>query len=88
MWVLVGASPTAPTSNGQPDVEGFKAGSMGEGLREPQNRGNLWLATATAGVHVEPKESPLITGGDRFPAWLVIKRGKKMLERLRYSLRK
>jgi hypothetical protein len=32
MWVLVGASPTGPTANGQPDVEHFKAGGMGEEL--------------------------------------------------------
>jgi hypothetical protein len=30
MWVLVGASPTGPTSNGQPGTEDFKAGSTGE----------------------------------------------------------
>jgi hypothetical protein len=32
MWVSVGASPTGPTSNGQPDVKDFKAGSMGKDL--------------------------------------------------------
>jgi hypothetical protein len=35
----VGASPTSPTSNGQPDVEDFKSGSMGEGLRAPSEPG-------------------------------------------------
>jgi hypothetical protein len=30
MWVLVGANPTGPTSNGQPDVEDLEAGSMGK----------------------------------------------------------
>jgi hypothetical protein len=35
MWVLVGASPTGPISNGQLDVEDFKAGSMGEELNAP-----------------------------------------------------
>jgi hypothetical protein len=39
----------------------------------PQNRTFFLPATATTGVHVEPKKSPLVTGGDRFPAWLVIK---------------
>jgi hypothetical protein len=32
MWVSEGASPAGPTSNGQPDVEDFDAGSMGEEL--------------------------------------------------------
>jgi hypothetical protein len=39
MWVLVGASPTGPTSNGQPEVEEFKAGSMEEGLSAPSGSG-------------------------------------------------
>jgi hypothetical protein len=38
----------------------------------PQTRGKFWPATATTGVHVGPKESPLVTGGERIPAWLVI----------------
>jgi hypothetical protein len=50
MWVLVDASSTAPTSNGQPDVEDFKAGSMGRSLVQSQNRGNFWPATATFGM--------------------------------------
>jgi hypothetical protein len=37
----------------------------------PQSRDNFWPATATTGVHVEPKRIPLVTGVDRFPAWLV-----------------
>jgi hypothetical protein len=56
MWDLVGASPTGPTSNGQPDVEDFKAGSMGEELGAPPDRVNFWPATATSVVHVEPKK--------------------------------
>jgi hypothetical protein len=43
----------------------------------PQNRGELVSATATTGVHVKLKESPLVTGGDRFPAWLVIRKEEK-----------
>jgi hypothetical protein len=39
MWVLVGASPTGPTSIGQPDVEDFKAGSTGEKLSAPSEPG-------------------------------------------------
>jgi hypothetical protein len=35
MWVLVGAHLTGPASNGQPDVEDFKAGSMREELSAP-----------------------------------------------------
>jgi hypothetical protein len=35
MWVSVGASPTGLTSNGQPDVEDFKADSMGEEFSAP-----------------------------------------------------
>jgi hypothetical protein len=40
MWVLEGASPTGPTFNGQPDVDDFKAGSTGEKLSAPSERGN------------------------------------------------
>jgi hypothetical protein len=39
MWVLVGASPTGPTLNGQPDVEDLKAGNMGEELSAPSGPG-------------------------------------------------
>jgi hypothetical protein len=39
MWALVGASPTGPTSNGQPDREDFKAGSMGEEFDAPSESG-------------------------------------------------
>jgi hypothetical protein len=39
MPVLVGASPTGSTSNGQPGVEDFKAGSMGEELSAPSGPG-------------------------------------------------
>jgi hypothetical protein len=39
----------------------------------PQNRGNFWPATAALVVHVEPRRIPLVIGGDRFPARLVIK---------------
>jgi hypothetical protein len=42
MWVLVGASPTGPISNGQPDVEDFKAGSMGEELSAPSEQGVIF----------------------------------------------
>jgi hypothetical protein len=35
MWDLVGASPTGPTSIGQPDVEDLKAAIMGEELSAP-----------------------------------------------------
>jgi hypothetical protein len=34
---------------------------------------NLWPATATLVVHVNQGQLPLVTGGDRIPAWLVIK---------------
>jgi hypothetical protein len=78
-WGLVDASPEGPTSNGQ-SVEDLKAGSMGT-LENPQNRGNFWPATppatATTVVHVEPTRTPLVTGGDRSPAWLVKKKKKK-----------
>jgi hypothetical protein len=39
--LAVGASPTGPTSNGQPNVEDFMAGSMGRGSEHPQNGGYL-----------------------------------------------
>jgi hypothetical protein len=39
MWVLVGANPTGPPSNGQPDVEDLKAGSMGGELSAPLELG-------------------------------------------------
>jgi hypothetical protein len=39
MFVLVGASLTCPTSNGQPDVEDLEAGSMGEELSAPPQSG-------------------------------------------------
>jgi hypothetical protein len=39
MWVLVGARPTGPTSNGQPDVEVFKAGNIGEKHSAPSKLG-------------------------------------------------
>jgi hypothetical protein len=39
MWILVGASPTAPASNGQPNVEDFKAGGMAEELSAPLESG-------------------------------------------------
>jgi hypothetical protein len=41
MWVLVGASPTGPTSNGQLDVEDLEAGSMGEKFGEPPEPGYI-----------------------------------------------
>jgi hypothetical protein len=56
MWVLVGASPTGPTLNGQPDIEDFKAGSMGECLAHPQNRGALRPAHYYELVYVEPRK--------------------------------
>jgi hypothetical protein len=37
--LLVGASPTGPTSNGQPDVEDIKFGSMGEEVSAPPEPG-------------------------------------------------
>jgi hypothetical protein len=62
MWGSVGASPTGPTSNGQPDVEDYKAGSMGEELSAPGVIVNqpllLGPATATAAVQVEPRKIP------------------------------
>jgi hypothetical protein len=39
MWFLVGASPTGPTLNGQPDVDDFKAGGMGWELCAPSEPG-------------------------------------------------
>jgi hypothetical protein len=69
---LVGASPTGPTSNGQPDVEEFKAGSMGEELSAPSETDHFFPATATLVVHVEPKVThPPITGGNIYPPGLV-----------------
>jgi hypothetical protein len=56
MWVLVGASPTGPTLNGQPDMEDFKAGSMRESLAHPQNRGALRPAHYYELVNVEPRK--------------------------------
>jgi hypothetical protein len=41
LWVLVGASPTGPTSNGQPDVEDFEGGEKGEELNEPSDLGEI-----------------------------------------------
>jgi hypothetical protein len=58
MWILVGASRTGSTLNGQPDVEDFKVGSMGEELRAPSESGYFWPATATLLVHVEPRRIP------------------------------
>jgi hypothetical protein len=40
MWVLVGAGPTGPTSNGQPDVEESKARRRGAKLSVPSEPGN------------------------------------------------
>jgi hypothetical protein len=57
MWVIVGASPTDPTLNGQPDIENLKAGSMGESLAHPQNRGASRPAHYIGLVYVEPKKS-------------------------------
>jgi hypothetical protein len=38
----------------------------------PQNLGNFWPATATLVVHVAPRRiSPVESGGERYPAWLV-----------------
>jgi hypothetical protein len=39
MWVIVGASSRGPSSNGQPDVEDCKAGSVGEELSAPSDSG-------------------------------------------------
>jgi hypothetical protein len=39
MWVLVGAHPTGPTSNGQPDVEDLVAAIMGKELSAPPELG-------------------------------------------------
>jgi hypothetical protein len=41
----------------------------------PQNWGEFRPATAALVVHVEATESPLVKGGDKFPAWLVIRYG-------------
>jgi hypothetical protein len=38
----------------------------------PEVHVQVWPATATIVVRVETKESPLVKGGDIFPAWLVI----------------
>jgi hypothetical protein len=35
----------------------------------PRNRGVYWPATAILVVHVQPRRTPLKTGGDSFPAW-------------------
>jgi hypothetical protein len=75
MWDLVGASPTGPTLNGQPDIEDFKAGFMGERLAHPQNRGALRPAHYYELVYLEPRKNPpLVTGSEIFPARLVIKK--------------
>jgi hypothetical protein len=44
MWVLVGASPTGPTLNGQPDIEDFKANSTGEKPSAPSEPGSFKAA--------------------------------------------
>jgi hypothetical protein len=36
--------------------------------------GDFWPATAATGVRMEAKRIPLVTGGDRFTAWLVFKK--------------
>jgi hypothetical protein len=41
-------------------------------LEHPQKCGESWLATATLVVHSEPRRIPLVIGGDRSSAWLVI----------------
>jgi hypothetical protein len=75
MWVLVGASPTGPTSNGQPDIEEVKAGSTGEKPSAPSKPGVVKAcAPPRQWCTWNQKESPLVTGGDRVPAWLVIKK--------------
>jgi hypothetical protein len=71
MWVLAGASPTGPASNGQPDVEDFKAGITGEELGAPSEPG-YFLAGHCYYRSARGTKPPLVTGGDRFPAWLVI----------------
>jgi hypothetical protein len=55
---LVRASPTGPTSNRQPDVEHFKAGSMGENLVHHQSQGNSRPATTTTLAFVDPRRIP------------------------------
>jgi hypothetical protein len=71
MWVLVGASPTDPTSNGQSDVEDVEAGSIGRSIVPPLSLNKkmglpllhlarhfyIWPATAT---FVERVEFPYI----------------------------
>jgi hypothetical protein len=71
MWASVGASPTL---KGQPDIEDFKAGSTGEKLKSTHRIILIQgLRNTTLWVYVEPRIIPLVTGGDRFPAWLVKK---------------
>jgi hypothetical protein len=56
-WML-GVSSTGPTSNGQPDVEDLKPGSMVEELSVTSEPGKVLAFTATTVVHVEPKRLP------------------------------
>jgi hypothetical protein len=74
MWVLESASPTGPTSNGQPDVEDFKAGSMREELNAPSEPRYFYRPLLLPECMWNQNESPLVAGGDKFPAWLVIKK--------------
>jgi hypothetical protein len=65
---ILGASPTDPASNGQPDVEDLEAGSMGRSLVHPLEEAGYFLpATATLVLNVEPRRHPppLVAGGDR-----------------------
>jgi hypothetical protein len=73
MWVLVGASPTGLTLNGQPDIEDFKSGSTGEKPSAPSESGYFkTCALPQQWCTWNQEETSLVTGGDRFPAWLVI----------------
>jgi hypothetical protein len=58
MWLLVGASPTGPTSIGQPDVEDLEAGSLEEELSAPTEPGSCLAChcymCSTCGTKVTP----------------------------------
>jgi hypothetical protein len=51
----------------------LKPAVWGRSLVHSDNRGNVWPATATPVVHVEPRRIFLVTAGDRSPAWLACK---------------
>jgi hypothetical protein len=71
MWILVGASPTGPTSSGE-DVDFFSADSKGEELSAPSEAGLLACHCYIRATRGTKMNFSLLRGGDRFPAWLVI----------------